>query len=589
MNRCSSTPIRHPAIQAAVIAGLILTEAVGSTRPAPPPLPQARQPEPVLKPADQEPADQSLHVRIDRLIASSRPGSAEVAAPACSDAEFIRRVSLDLTGSVPDVAATRAFLAADDPDGLKRTRLIDQLLMSPRHVRRLQYVFDEMIMERRGGTSVSPVDWQDWLRTVFRENRRWDSIVSDILAADGADAEKRPAARFYLDRNFDVDVVTRDIGRIFLGVDLECAQCHDHPTIDGYLQRHYWGISAFLKRSYVFTDAETKQKMLGEKAEGDVKFTSVFTSMEGMTEPRLIDLPEIPDPGGVEQAYIAKPESKVRGIPSYSRRLQLPKAMVSAENVEFRRNIVNRVWALMMGRGLVEPLDVRHPDNPPSHPELLELLAEDFHRHKYNLRRLIRELALTQMYQRGRGVITPAADAQTSFAAAGLKALSPEQLAWAAMDVMSVSDRELQKQKDILLKKDTDKARSQILDPRWQEEAVHDALKGNVGQFVTQFAGQGGQKTGFESNAVQALFLMNGSLVQSWLAPSAGNLTDRLQMLDDAALFAEELYLSVLSRLPDEVETADVAAYLKAAGDREKAARELVWALLTSAEFRFNH
>jgi len=584
MSSCPVIPIRHPVILVAAVASFAFGEAVGSNRPEPPPLPQARQSESVL-----EPADAALHVRIDRLIAAARPDFAQIAAPVCSDAEFMRRVSLDLAGSVPSSTDIREFLAADDPPARKRTQLIDRLLTSPRHARRLQYVFDEMIMERRTGTSVSAVDWQNWLRTALRENRRWDSIVAEILAADGADAEKRPAARFYLDRNFDVDVVTRDVGRIFLGVDLECAQCHDHPTIDGYLQRHYWGISAFLKRSYVFTDTKTKQKMLGEKAEGDVKFTSVFTAVEGMTEPRLIELPEIPDPEGVQQAYLTKPESKVRGIPRYSRRLQLPKAMISVENIDFRRNIVNRIWALMMGRGLVEPLDVRHQDNPPSHPDLLDLLAEDFHRHNYDLRRLLRELALTQTYQRRRMAIDTVPDARAWFAVAGLKTLSPEQLAWSAMDVMSVSEQTLQKKKDELLKQDADNGPARVLDPLWQEEAVHDALKANVDQFVTQFAGQGGQKTGFESNAVQALFLINGPLVQSWLAPAAGNLTDRLRMLDDAERLAEELYMSVLSRPPGDAEIADVAAYLESAGDRAGAVQELAWALLTSAEFRFNH
>ena len=163
---------------------------------------------------------------------------------------------------------------------------------------------------------------------------------------------------------------------MFLGVDLECAQCHDHPCIDDYLQRHYYGLSAFLKRSYLFTDPKTKQKVLGEKAEGDVKFTSVFTSEEGQTDPRVLNLPGIPDPEPAKELYIAKPSSQVRGVPTYSRRLQLAKAMVAADNADFRRNIVNRLWALMIGRGLVEPLDIRHSDNPPSHPEVLELLAD---------------------------------------------------------------------------------------------------------------------------------------------------------------------------------------------------------------------
>jgi hypothetical protein len=567
-----------------LVAGFLTTTAIlraNDARPAPPPLPQARAPE--------KPAGPPLHPQIDQLIEAATPDFQKIAEPICSDAEFIRRVHLDLAGSIPTAEETRAFLADPTPADQKRAALVDSLLADPRHARRMQYVLDEMIMERRVGANVPDAEWRNWLRKSIRENRRWDTIVEEILAADGAEAAKRPAAKFYLDRNFDVDLLTRDVGRIFLGVDLECAQCHDHPTIDGYLQRHYYGISAFLKRSYLFTDPKSKKKMLGEKAEGDVKFTSVFTSVEGMTNPRLLDLPQIPDPDGTEKVYVVKPASKARGVPKYSRRLQLPRTMISDENVDFRRNIVNRLWAVMMGRGLVEPLDVRHADNPATHPELLALLADEFLRHDYDVRWLLGELALTKAYQRRRATAESDSESANSYAAAHLKALSAEQLAWSVMDVTGVSSQTLAAKKAELLKKDAKTGEAKVADPLWQEEALHDALKANVDIFVTTFAGQGGQKTGFDSNANQALFLLNGALVQKWLVPANGNLTDRLRKLDDPAAFAEELYMSVLNRPPDEDEAAAVTAYLKQVSDRDSATQELAWALMTSAEFRFNH
>ena len=417
-------------------------------RAEPPPLPEDRVAVKAVAPP--------LYPRIDQLIEDATQDFAKSAAPICSDEEFLRRVTLDLTGSIPSAGQTRAFLTDETPTQKKRAALVDRLLASPRHARRMQYVLDEMIMERRAGGNVPDAEWRKWLRKAIQENRRWDAIVSEILAADGSDEAKRPAAKFYLDRNFDVDQVTRDVGRIFLGVDLECAQCHDHPTIDGYLQRHYYGISAFLKRSYLFTDPKSKKKMLGEKAEGDVKFTSVFTSVEGMTNPRLLDLPQIPDPEGVEKAYLVKPESKKRGVPKYSRRLQLPKSMISDENADFRRNIVNRLWAVMMGRGLVEPLDVRHADNPPTHPKVLDLVADEFRTQNYNVRWLLRELALTQTYQRRRSTSASSKE-DASYAAAHLKPLSPEQLAWSIMDVTGESARVL-KSKQLSLSKKTRKA-----------------------------------------------------------------------------------------------------------------------------------
>ena len=543
-------------------------------RPDPPPLPTDRT---------------ALHERIDQLIEAAHPEFRQLDAGRSSDAEFFRRIHLDLAGTIPSGKETRAFLADTTPTDVKRERVIDRLLESPRHSRRMQYVFDVMLIERRTGAVVPPADWQEYLRQSFLENRPWNELAQEILSADGADPKQRAAARFYLDRPFNVDQVTRDVGRVFLGVDLECAQCHDHPLIDGYLQRHYYGISAFLNRSYLFTDSKTKKQMLGEKAEGDVKFTSVFTQEESGTAPRLLDLAAIPDPEGTAKAYLVKPDKKSRGIPQYSRRLQLARAMIADDNIDFRRNIVNRLWAVMMGRGLVEPLDVRHADNPATHPEVLELLADEFLRQRYNIRWLLRELALTKAYQRGGAPAKPNDAAAQAYAVALLKPLTPEQLAWSLMQATDVVDRTLEKQQAELLKKEPESGKAKIQDPAWQEAAVNGQLKSSVAEFVKQFAGQGGQKTKFETTPDQALFLINGPVLRGWLVPTNGNLTERLQKLEDSAAVAEELYICILGRRPSDDEAAEIAGYLESVEDRSAAAQELAWALLSSAEFRFNH
>lgn len=534
--------------------------------------------------------EEALHVRLDKLVETATPEFERLATAVSSDEEFVRRVYLDLAGTIPSSEQTRRFL--QNESARKREALIDELLTSPQHARRLQYVFDEMLMERRGGNDVPDAEWQTWLRESFRTNKPWNQIVTEMLSADGVDESVRPAVKFFLDRKFDVDLLTRDIGRVFLGVDLECAQCHDHPSIDGYLQRHYYGISAFLKRSYVFTDPKTKKKVLGEKAEGDVKFTSVFTSEEGQTAPRLLDLPEIPDPELKGELYVAKPASKVRGIPTYSRRLQLAKAMVAADNIDFRKNIVNRLWAMMMGRGLVEPLDLRHSDNPPSHPQVLSLLADEFQNQNYDLRWLLRELALTRTYQRSSqlsGDSEQNARSAAAFACGLLKPLSPEQLAWSAFEATGLSAITISQQEAALLKAEPETASTKTSDPWWREEAVHKALKSELDSVVARFAGQGGQKTGFEATADQALFMLNGASVRKWLIVKDGALTARLGKLDSPDELAEELYIAVLSRLPSEDESATVVDYLNSVSNRESAVEEMTWALLTSAEFRFNH
>ena len=242
----------------------------------------------------------------------------------------------------------------------------------------------------------------------------------------------------------------------------------------------------------------------------------------------------------------------------------------------------------MMGRGLVEPLDVRHADNPPTHPKVLDLIADEFRSQNYDVRWLLRELALAKTYQRRRET-SVSDETGITYATSHLKALSPEQLAWSVMDVTGESARVLAIKKAELLKKDPKGGDAKTADPLWREEALHDALKADVDRFVATFAGQGGQKTGFDSTADQALFLLNGTLIEKWLTPANGNLTDRLQKLEAPAEFAEELYISVLGRAPDSEEIAAISSYLDEVGDRTAAAQELSWALITSAEFRFNH
>ncbi len=274
-------------------------------------------------------AAEPLHKQIDALV-SAHPDFREPAAAKTDDASFLRRVHLDLAGSIPSASQVREFLADTSPD--KRAKLIEKLLASPQYARRMQYVFDVMLMERRASKHIRAEQWQEYLRESFLQNKSWIQLSQEILTADGADERTRPAARFLLDRELNVDSVTRDIGRIFLGRDLQCAQCHDHPAIDDYLQRHYFGLAAFIKRSYVFKDPKTKESSIGEKAEGEVEFTSVFTSEKEETSPRMLDAPPITDPPGGDELYKIKPAKNVRSVPIYSRRLQLAKSLTDQSN-----------------------------------------------------------------------------------------------------------------------------------------------------------------------------------------------------------------------------------------------------------------
>ena len=342
-------------------------------------------------------AAEPLHVRIDRLVSTGQIGPMS---PIVADAEFLRRVSLDLTGEIPTAAATRQFL--DDTSEEKRSKLVDRLLASPRFARHMANVFDVMLMERRADKAVSAAEWQEYLRQSFAVNKPYNQLVQEILAADGVDPALRPAVKFYLDREGEPNLLVRDVGRIFFGRDLQCAQCHDHPIIDTYFQADYYGLFACFNRSLVFTDPKDKKLYFAEKAEGGVAFQSVFDhAAKGQTGPRL--------PGGLQlseptllpgEEYTVKPADGVRPVPKYSRRARLAAEATTGKNRAFNENIVNRLWAHLLGRGLVEPVDLHHADNPPSHPELLALLADEFVAMKFDVKAFLREVSLSETYQR---------------------------------------------------------------------------------------------------------------------------------------------------------------------------------------------
>lgn len=515
-------------------------------------------------------AQQPLHQRIDAMIAKS-PALEKQPAPLADDAEFVRRVYLDLVGTIPTTAQARSFLNDSSPG--KRAKVIDDLLASPEHARHLSQVLDLILMERRPTKANLLEPWREFLRQSVAANKPWDQLTKEILGADGADPKTRPAARFFVDRDGEPHALTRDVGRLFLGVDFQCAQCHDHPLIDDYKQDMYYGVFAFLNRTSVVTDSTLKLMVLSEKADGEVSYQSVFdpAKVTKTSLPRVLDRPALKEPP-VEKGkeYVVKPEKTIRGVPKYSRRAQLGEELARADSTPFRENIANRLWAHLMGIGLVHPLEFRHTGNPPSHPELLKLLGDELAAHKFDLRWLLRELALSKTYQRSSAAATPVGP--RTFLAMSLKPLSPEVLAVSLHEATGIT--EIQRQ--ALGKTNT-------------EAALYQRVSRNVAPLIQTFAGEAGKPQLFEPTLDHALFFSNSPVLRGWLTMQGENLLVRLSKLKDEQV-AEEAYLSVLTRLPSAEDKQDVMNYLKAPNkNRTTALQEVVWALLTSAEFRFNH
>lgn len=338
--------------------------------------------------------DEPLNVKIDAMLEASHPaGQAALA----NDGEFLRRAHLALHGLIPTAAEARAFFADTAAD--KRTKVVDALIADPQFAKWLAVRLDVMLMERRGETHTKALPWREWLEQSVAANKPWDVLVKELLVADGANEKTRHTGRWMLERDCDPNALTKDAARLFLGRDISCAQCHDHPRIDDYRQRDYAGLQAFFSRTSFFRPDANKPGVVGEQAAGDVAYMSVFTKVGGETKPRLPGGAELAETAPGEWAVAPDPKDKnVRPIPKVSRRSLLADALPG--DPAFRKNIANRLWAIVFGRGLVEPLDVQHSANPPSNPELLDMLGAQIAAMKFDMRAFMRELALTRAFQR---------------------------------------------------------------------------------------------------------------------------------------------------------------------------------------------
>ncbi len=541
------------------------------TRPVAPPLPE---------PAPRPP----LHPRIDELIEGRLNGA--TVAPQSDDAEFLRRVYLDLAGRIPAPTEAREFLSDSDP--AKRERLVDALLTGPDYPRRMRELFHAMLLERRGDND----DWTAFLRNAFEQNLPWHVIARAILNPNANDEQLRGAAFFMTQRlvkegamaPVDVPGLTRDVGRLLAGVDLECAQCHDHLTISDYSQLDFQGLHLIFENIKTRTDLKfpaVSEGLLAEKKE----FKSVFEEVAMTTGPLIPGGSEVAIPSLEKgQQYLVQPDRKKRtpGLPRFSPLDALSERLASPDNKLFTRNIVNRLWFVMMGRGIVQPLDLHHSDNPPSHPELLDLLASEFAASGFNIRWLMREIVLSKTYQRTTQLpFASAAEQPAESYAVGLeKRLSPEQLFWSLITATGDLDRHRARLKE--------EGNSALADEAVVEQT--EQLKNLKKAMVDTFANPPKEpEVEFTPSVKGALFLMHENQILDLLRQQPGNLIERLSAKDDKEA-VQELCLCVLSRRPDDDEVASLTDYLKQNSDRrDEAIANLTWALLTSTEFVVNH
>lgn len=523
-----------------------------------------------------------LHVLIDDLVKAKAEKApfAEVA----DDASFLRRISLDLTGNIPTAKEVSAFLGDKNPG--KRAKLIDELLDAKTFAIHWSERLSVLLLERLDLGKVSSEEWNGFLQQALGEKPLWDVMIRRMIEAKG-EGPSRPAMKFL--GNADHHAMTESVARMFLGMDLTCAKCHDHPSVKEWKQAHYWGLYAYLNQTKQATSKQAKQAYLVEGlATETVEFESVFDLVKMTTGPKLPDGEEVEIPQFEKGEEYDKPaDDGLPAVPKFRPRELLAKDLTAKGNTLFVRNSVNRIWFLLMGRGLSHPLDEMHSKNPPSHPELLTLLADEFVAHQYDLKWLIREITLTDAYQRSSRLPAGVLKVEpTSYRVASPKGLSPEQLLRALLRATGNTEQaealEVDPEAEKFDRKGYFTGSNLELPPSLEEmEAI----------FIQTFGQPPGEsEEDFNPGVNKSLFLMNDRLIQHWLKPRAGNLIDRLAKLESVESITREAYLQVLSRLPDAKEQEWFSDYLAKNGDRRtEALGDLAWALLNSAEFRFNH
>jgi hypothetical protein len=515
------------------------------------------------------PPDRPMALVVDHYIDAALAEAKVRATPAADDATLLRRLTLDLSGRIPTAAELAEYLASKDPD--KKTRLVDRLMASPAFFRHQALEFATLLQVetagKRGGNNGPLVGY---FQKALTENRPWDRIFRELMLPDEKDAKTKGSSDFLLSRVKDLNRLTVDVSTVFFGVNVSCAQCHDHPHVPDWKQDHFYGMKSFFARTY-----EEKGK-LAERDNGGVKFIpnkgkEKLARVMFLTG-KVVDVPGLDIPVVKNKKQRSKkedPKAKEPPAPKISLRAKLVELVLEPEQREyFSRAIVNRIWHRLFGRGLVMPLDQMHSANPPSHPELLQWLARDVVSHQYDLRRLVRGLVLSQAYARGSRWEGDDPPQDKYFAVAQSRALTPMQLA--------VSLRIAASDPEKLPKAGPD------------FEKYLENLERNASRLAGLFVQPGDN---FQVGVGEAmLFANNDSLLKEVLGDGPGALVGRLTQLPDLERRAELAIRTVLSRpaRPDEIQA--MADYLRHRSDRMQAAcGQMIWALLAGSEFRFNH
>ncbi|MCI0700845.1 MAG: DUF1549 and DUF1553 domain-containing protein, partial [Planctomycetia bacterium] len=473
--------------------------------------------------------------------------------PLCTDEEFLRRLYLDAIGTLPRPDEIRAFVADKDPQ--KRAKAIDKVLERPEFIDWWALKWGDLLRINRTALQEKGMwSFHNWVRSQVRDNVPVDVFVRDIVTAEGSTFIDGPANFFRIGRNFEDWAETTS--QLFLGIRMQCAKCHHHP-FEKWSQDDYYGMAAFFTR--IGTKNSQEFGIFGRE-------TVIFIRNTGeATHPR--------------KRIVVKPmpldgDTRVSWDDEFDRRKRLAEWLTAPTNKMFARNIVNRFWSYTMGRGLVEPVDDMRATNPASNPELLDALADELAKSKFDLKHLLKTIFNSRAYQLS-SVSTPGNKldaANIHFTRYTVKRMTAEQLA----DAIDFVTGTREKYQGLPL------GTKAIQLP---DSEVRSYLMDTFGRPARQVLCEC-ERT-MSPNIAQAMHLLNGDLLNKKIMEKTGRVEKLLTDKVPLPKAIEELYLAAWSRKPSPDELKKAEGWVNSAPNVREGLQDLLWVLINGREFQF--
>ena len=470
--------------------------------------------------------------------------------PICDDATFIRRVTLDANGRLPTSKEVREFLADPNPD--KRALWIDRLLDSPEYASYFALRWGSILRNSNlAGADQASYAFHNWLKDMLARNRPYDEFVRGIIAASG-EWQDAPAINWYWQsRDDQLHQVTADTAQVFLGQRLQCARCHHHPY-ERWSQDDYYGLAGFFTR-------------LGRKSFGQPPpYYASATATTGERNPRTKQVPEPKYLNG-DIAMFSPDEDPRHGLVDW---------MARPENPFFARSLVNRLWGHFFGRGLVHEVDDMRATNPASNPQLLQALAQDFIDHRFDIKHMCRLMLNSNVYQLGSEPTEGNNKDRQNFA----RYYGRRMIAEVFLDSVDQATGTKTKFNGVA-----------------SSARAVDLPHENFGSHFLDTFDRPRRVTGCEcerssgATLAQVLILANSDETENKIADGQGIVAQLVKNQTTAEEIVDELYLRSLSRFPTPAEREKAKYFIDALENKTEAYQDLLWTLMNSREFMFNH